>query len=106
MTFFQPPTVKDFYDNRLIVSWEINQPSQLPPLEKLVFQISGIPKLEFDPPQIPQLEIPKLNGNNFIINWVIKKPLVRTKITLSVQNTSLSEEHFLVIDSTIQNTRE
>ncbi|MFX0185973.1 MAG: hypothetical protein ACFE95_23045 [Candidatus Hodarchaeota archaeon] len=105
MPAFQPPKVKDFYDNRLIVSWEINQPSQLPHLEKLIFRISGIPKLEFDPPQIPQIEIPNLNGNNFMINWVIKKPLVKTKIKLSVQNPLLSEEYFLFFDPKKQNTR-
>ncbi|MFX0049744.1 MAG: hypothetical protein ACFFAJ_02055 [Candidatus Hodarchaeota archaeon] len=102
MSIFQQPTVKDFYDNRLIISWEIKQPEQFPPLEKLIFRISGTPELEFDPPQIPQLEVPELRGNKFIINWVIKKPLVKTKITLSAQNTSLSEDYTLVIHPTNQ----
>lgn len=98
MTFFQPPTFANFFDGRILISWEITQPLQFPPLEKLIFRISGNPQIEFDPPQLPQIDIPMLDGNKMIINWVIRKPKVRTEILLSIETSELNEEHTLLIN--------
>jgi len=98
LTFFQPPEFAEFFDDRMLISWEITQPLQLPPLEKLIFRISGNPQIEFDPPQLPQIDIPTLNGNKIIINWVIRRPKVKTEILLSIHTSELSEEHMLLVN--------
>ncbi len=98
MTRFPSPKVGNFFDHRLIVSWNIMQPPHLPSLKNLLIQISGVPPLNFEPLQDPKLEIPELNSNDIIVNWVIQKPSVRTKVTLSIQSGNISEEHSLIID--------
>ena len=76
----------------------IMQPQHLPSLKKILIQISSSPPLIFDPLQDPQLEINELNNNEFIVNWVIQRPLVRTEVTLSIQSEIISEEHSLIIN--------
>ncbi len=94
---FPTPEVKDFYDNRLIISWKINQPSNLPELSKIIIQISGNPPLKFEPLQDSKIEIPKLNGNELIINWVFRKPSMNTEILLEIKNSDIYEKHLLFI---------
>lgn len=98
MLLFPSPEVNDFYDNRLIISWNLSQPPNLPPLENLLIMISGEPELNFDPFQDPQLEIPELDDNNFIISWIIRKPSVKTEVVFSLQSNAISEEQILVIN--------
>ncbi len=98
MVSFQNPEFEDFYDDRIIVSWKISQPSTLPSLKNLTFKIIGLPNIEFDPLQEPSIEIPELNSNDFILNWIIRKPSCNTKIILSVQNELVSEEYHLNIN--------
>lgn len=98
MLHFPPPEANDFFDNRLIISWNLFQPPDLPPLKNLLISISGDPELYFEPFQDPQLEIPELNNNDFIISWVIRKPLVKTKIIFWLQSNAISEEQDLIIN--------
>ena len=98
MLLFPSPEVNEFFDNRLIISWNLFQPPNLPPLENLIIRISGEPELNFDPLQDPQAEIPEINDNNFIINWIIRKPSVRTEVIFSIQNDTISEEQILIIN--------
>ena len=74
------------------------QPRHLPSLENLLIQISGNPPLVFDPLQDSQLEISDLDNNNFIVNWVIQRPIERTDVKLSIQCEIISEEHSLIIN--------
>ncbi|MHA2327909.1 MAG: hypothetical protein ACXACR_05260 [Candidatus Hodarchaeales archaeon] len=97
MLHFTPPEVEDFFDNRLIISWKISQPLGIPELKNLTCRISGIPSLIFDPLQSSTLEIPELNNNLIIINWIIRNPSTKTKITITVQNEHFFEEQNLVI---------
>jgi hypothetical protein len=97
MPFFPVPEVKEFYDNRLIISCKINQPSHLSELSKIIIQITGNPPLNFEPLQDSKIEIPKLNGNDLIINWVFQKPTMNTEILLEIQNHNFYEKHLLVI---------
>ncbi|MFX0015132.1 MAG: hypothetical protein ACFFB2_10045 [Promethearchaeota archaeon] len=97
MSSFSLPEVKDFFDNRLIISWNITQPPHLPPLKNLIIQISSSPQLTFDPLQDPRLEITELDGNDLIINWVIQRPEARTEVTISIQSKTLFEEYTLII---------
>ena len=97
MLLFPSPTVGDFFDNRLIVSWNLFQPKNLPPLRDLLITISAYPELTFDPLQDPQLEISELNDSNFIVSWVIRKPPVRTEVLFSLQSNAISEEQTLII---------
>ncbi|UCG93641.1 MAG: hypothetical protein JSW13_04050 [Candidatus Aerophobus sp.] len=98
MPVFSSPQVNDFFDKRLIISWNLTQPLQLPPLKNLLIQISGNPQLIFDPLQDPILRIAELDNNDFIINWVIRKPIIKTEVTLSIQNDIISEEYHLVLN--------
>ncbi len=98
MSLFPSPEVNDFFDKRLIVSWNIMQPSHLPSLKNILIQVSSSPPIIFDPLQDPKLEILEINGNEFIVNWVIRRPLVRTEVTLSIQSEIISEEHTLIIN--------
>ncbi len=98
MLLFPSPEVSDFFDDRLIISWNLFQPPNLPPLENLLVTISSESELNFEPFQDPQLEIPELNDNNFIINWVIRKPSVKTEVIVSLQSNAISEEQILIIN--------
>ncbi|MHA2244026.1 MAG: hypothetical protein ACXADY_03580 [Candidatus Hodarchaeales archaeon] len=98
MSLFPSPEVNDFFDKRLIVSWNITQPSQLPSLKNILIQVSGSPPIIFDPLQDPNLEIYEITDNEFIVNWVIRRPLVRTEVTFSIQSEIISEEHTLIIN--------
>ena len=98
MSLFPSPEINDFFDNRLLISWNIMQPPHLPSLKNIVIQISSSPPLTFDPLQDPQLEIDEVNNNEFIVNWVIQRPLVRTEVILSIQSKIISEEHSLIIN--------
>lgn len=97
MSVFPPPQVNDFFDKRLLISWTLTQPLHLPPLKNLLIQISGNPQLIFDPLQDPRLEIAELNNNDFIVNWVIRKPTTKTEVTLSIQSDNISEEYSLIL---------
>lgn len=88
---FSPPQVSDFYDDRLIISWKISQPENYPPLRNLLFTIVGKPNLIFEPQQKSTVEIPSLDGNEIILNWVFLKPLEDTEISLTISTTALEE---------------
>lgn len=81
----------------MIISWKISQPPKIPPLKNLIFKILAQPSIKFIPPQEPIIKLPKLDENEFIINWIIQKPLETTEIVLSVQNKNVSEKHSLII---------
>jgi len=98
MSIFAPPSITDFFDKRLLISWHLTQPEHLPPLENLTLRISADPPVEFEPNQQPEVIIPSLNGSRFIINWVIKRPVIKTLITLTVDHDSVSDMHTLVIE--------
>ena len=98
MPVFPSPQVNDFFDKRVIISWNLTQPRQLPPLKNLLIQISGNPQLVFDPLQDPKLKIAELNDSEFIINWVIRRPITKTEVTLSIQNDIISEEYSLILN--------
>lgn len=98
MPLFRSPEVAEFYDDRLIISWKINQPSHITELSKLLIQITGNPPLNFDPFQDSKIEIPKFNGNDLIINWVFRKPSRNTEILLEIRNHNIYEKHILVIN--------
>lgn len=98
MSVFPSPEVNDFFDKRLIISWNLTQPLHLPPLKNLLIQISGNPQLIFDPLQDQKLKIAELNNNDFIINWVIRKPITKTEVTLSIQSDIISEEYSLILN--------
>ncbi|MFW9904868.1 MAG: hypothetical protein ACFFFH_11090 [Candidatus Thorarchaeota archaeon] len=98
MPTFPLPEVNEFFDERFIISWNLKQPLNLLPLRNLLIQISGDPQLVFDPLQDPKLEIAELDENNFIINWVIQKPKIKTEVTLSIQNDVISEEYTLLLN--------
>ncbi|MFX1516089.1 MAG: hypothetical protein ACFFC6_07265 [Promethearchaeota archaeon] len=98
MSNFPLPEVNNFFDERFIISWNLIQPLDLPPLKNLLIQISGKPPLIFDPPQDPKLKIAELADNELIINWVIQKPKTKTEVILSIQNNEISEEYTLILD--------
>ncbi|MFX1536705.1 MAG: hypothetical protein ACFFDI_21010 [Promethearchaeota archaeon] len=98
MPTFPLPEVNDFFDERLIISWNLRQPLHHPHLENLLIQISGNPQLIFDPLQDPNLKIAELDDNYYIINWVIQKPITKTEVTLSIQNDIISEEYTLILN--------
>ncbi len=99
MPLFAPPKVKEFFDDRLIISWLITQPHQYPELTtELVIQISTDPSVIFEPLQDQKVTILNLSDNDFIVNWVIKKPIIQTEILLKILNQEISEEHSIRIN--------
>ena len=88
---FHPPEASKFYDNRILISWEISQPKNCEPLREMKFEISGVPNLLFEPEQNPIIELPTLEGNTVILNWVIKSPEVTTEICLTMSSSTLRE---------------
>ena len=88
---FSPPETSKFYDNRILISWEISQPKNCALLRELKFTISGDPELVFEPDQKPIIELPSLEGNTVILNWVIKQPSVSTKIQLLMESSTIKE---------------
>ena len=89
---FDKPEINSFFDNRLIVSWTIVQPKELPPLKKMLFKITGEPKLVFEPNQTSVIELPELENNTVILNWVIMKPNEKTELTFSVSCPAIEEK--------------
>ena len=98
MPYFSSPTASDFYDDRILISWKITQPSNLPPLKNLVFKIKSEPKVTFIPLQSDLISLPELDNNKIIINWVIQKPTQPTKVDLSVECDSTTENHQIIIN--------
>lgn len=98
MAHFLPPETNEFFDERLIISWKLVQPPHLSTLKDIKIRISGNPPLEFSPLQNPELQIPALNDNEVIVNWIIQKPLLKTEIVLCIHCDIISEEHTLFID--------
>jgi len=98
MSTFPLPEVDHFFDERLIISWNLTQPLNLPPLKNLLIQISGKPQLTFDPLQDHKLKIAELADNDLIINWVIQRPKIKTEVTLTIQNDIISEEYNLILN--------
>jgi len=98
MSTFPLPEVNNFFDERCIISWNLTQPLDLPPLKNLLIQISGKPQLIFEPLQDPKLKIAELADNDLIINWVIQRPNTKTEITLTIQNDIISEEYNLILN--------
>jgi hypothetical protein len=94
---FASPETREFYDNRILISWIINQPESLPPLKELTVEILAFPKVEFEPDQSSKFKIPALEDNEIILNWVIKKPKVLTEINLIVKSLSFQETQTIVI---------
>ncbi len=94
--FFKEPEVKDFFDNRIVISWDIFQPKDLLPLKNIQFMISSEPELVFEPNQSSINEIPALENNKVIINWVIAKPQEKTEIRLSLTCSILKETQKIV----------
>ncbi len=88
---FPPPEASKFYDDRILISWEISQPKNCDLLRELKFEIYGKPKLIFDPDQSPIIELPTLEGNTVILNWVIKQPEKSTDIHLSMESSTIKE---------------
>jgi len=97
MALFPVPDVKKFFDDRLIISWKINQPQEHFDLENLIIQISGNPPLNFDPLQDSKIVIPKLDGSNLIVNWVFRKPTMNTEILLELKSFQIYEKYLLNI---------
>ena len=95
---FDRPEVHDFFDNRLVISWTIFQPKELPSLKKILFTISGEPELVFEPNQSSILEIPFLKDNTTIINWVVAKPREKTVISLSLSCPTIEETQKIVFN--------
>ena len=94
--FFQEPEVNDFFDNRIVISWDIFQPKDLPPLKNIQFMVLGEPELVFEPNQNSIIEIPALENNKVIINWVIAKPQEKTEIRLSLTCSIIEETQKIV----------
>ena len=94
--FFQEPEINDFFDNRIVISWDIFQPKDLPPLKNIQFMISSEPELVFEPNQSSIVEIPALENNKVIINWVIAKPQEKTEIRLSLTCSIIEETQKIV----------
>ncbi len=95
---FDIPEVDDFFDNRLVISWTIFQPKELPSLKKILFTISGKPELVFKPKQSSIIEIPALKDNTTIINWVVAKPKEKTEIFLSLSCPTIEETQKIVFN--------
>ncbi len=98
---FPSPEFSKFFDNRILVSWEISQPKNHQPLKKIQFKISGEPDLEFEPDQAPIIELPLIEDNEIIINWIIKKPIETTEVILSIVTSEIKETHRLTLNSEI-----
>ncbi|MFW9855361.1 MAG: hypothetical protein ACFFFG_09870 [Candidatus Thorarchaeota archaeon] len=97
MPRFSPPTLERFFDNRLIVVWVIRQPLEFAPLKDLEFRIHG--DLEFAPNQESVIALPDLgDGNEFLVNWVVRIPETKTEVELSVHHESFTEKFNLIID--------
>ncbi|MHA2052680.1 MAG: hypothetical protein ACW99F_03685 [Candidatus Hodarchaeales archaeon] len=97
MVIFPSPEYVNFFDNRILISWEISQPKNFPVLKKIQFKIFGEPELEFEPNQDPVIELPSIEDNKIILNWIIKKPQETTNIQLSITTTEIQETHRLTI---------
>jgi hypothetical protein len=94
--FFNEPEVNDFYDDRIVISWNIFQPKELPPLKEIKFTILSIPEVIFEPKQSSTIEIPELDNNKIIVNWIIARPLEKTEICLSLACPILEETQKIV----------
>ncbi|MHA1977523.1 MAG: hypothetical protein ACW98F_15665 [Candidatus Hodarchaeales archaeon] len=94
---FHPPEASKFYDNRVLISWTISQPKNCVPLRELQITISGEPKLIFEPDQTPTIELPSLEGNTVILNWVIKQPEASTEIHLSMESSTIKETQSITL---------
>lgn len=95
---FRKPEIKSFYDDRLIISWEITQPKDIPPLKGIVFTISGEPELKFEPNQNSIIELPELKDNKIIVNWVTSKMKEKTEVTLTLSCSAIEETQKIVFD--------
>ena len=96
MSLFQPPTIYPFFDNRILISWELEQPFNIPPLINITIMLQGNPPLTFDPPQSNVIKISEMNKNQIIINWVVKKPKIKTIIKLILSCETINEEQELI----------
>lgn len=95
---FPSPEFSGFYDNRILISWEISQPKNIPNLTKLQFKITGDSELEFEPHQDPVIELPSIEDNKIILNWIIKKPSKPIEVQLSILTPDIQETHRLSIN--------
>lgn len=96
MSKFQSPKIYPFFDDRLLITWELEQPSNNPPLFDIQIKFEANPPIIFVPPQSDVIKISEINKNQIIINWVIKKPQTRTIIKLFLSCNSLNDELELV----------
>ncbi|MHA1974718.1 MAG: hypothetical protein ACTSW1_17105 [Candidatus Hodarchaeales archaeon] len=95
MTLFEPPTIENFFNGRLIISWKILTPPKKFHLKNILIRISGEPSLEFNPPQDSQIRLPLIDSSEVYVNWVINKPERYTLIKLNFSSDELSEEHIV-----------
>ena len=95
---FNAPESSSFYDNRILISWEISQPRNYPEMKNIQFKISGDPEVEFDPVQDPIIELPAIEDNKIILNWIIKKPTKPVEVQLSILTPDIQETHRLSIN--------
>ncbi len=101
MSYFSSPTASEFYDNRILISWRITQPPNLPPLKNLIFKIEAEPEIRFIPLQSNSISLPELENNKLLINWVIEKPTQPIKVKLSLQCDSVTERHQLMLNNSL-----
>ncbi|WP_455140532.1 hypothetical protein [Candidatus Hodarchaeum mangrovi] len=96
MSFLQSPRIFQFFDDRLLISWDLGQPSNSPPLFDIKIKLQANPPVIFIPPQSDMIEISEINKNQIIINWVIKKPQMKTIIKLLLTCNSFDDEQELI----------
>ena len=94
---FPPPESSKFYDDRVLISWEISQPKNCVILRELKFTISGKPKLVFEPDQSSIIELASLDGSTVILNCVIKQPEASTEIQLVMESTTIKETQIITL---------
>lgn len=98
VVYFTPPNCFSFYDNRILISWSIIQPPELPPLKNLTFRINSNSTLSFIPPQSDSISLPELDNNHIIINWVIERPMQPIEVCMSLECDVTTEKHHLRVE--------
>jgi len=96
LSILQSPRIYQFFDDRLLISWVLTQPSNNPPLFDVKIKLQANPPIVFVPPQSDVIEISEINKSKIIINWVIKKPQMKTIIKLFLSCNLLDDERELV----------
>jgi len=86
---FKNPYLENLDTDRILIIWELNQLSEYPEFTNITIQIINYKDFTFVPPQNPEIKLPRLDNNEIIVTWILKKPFSDSAIELFFQSDQL-----------------